>query len=149
VIDLRRRFYPDRDGVTTIAASVTDSAWWSGVPVGRPLIVVGEGLLMYLAGEGVRTVIDTIMRQPAPERTLIFDTVRPWVCRVAGWQPNMRRASTGFRSSTRDLDTAVHRHPDLTLDDDTLSSTQPVTPLPARSLHSSHLWMSLRLGTER
>lgn len=119
VIDLRRRFYPDRDGVTTIAASVTDSAWWSDVPVGRPLIVVGEGLLMYLAPEGVRTVIDNVMRQPAPERRLIFDTVAPWVCRVARWQPNMRRASTGFRSSARDLDTAVQRHPDLTLDDDT------------------------------
>ena len=75
---------------------------------------------MYLAPEGVRTVIDTIMRHPAPERRLIFDTVSPWVCRVAGWQPNnMRRASTGFRSSARDLDTAVQRHPDLTLDEDT------------------------------
>lgn len=119
VIDLRRRFYPDRDGVTTIAASVTDSAWWSDVPVGRPLIVVGEGLLMYLASDGVRTVIDNVMRQPAPARTLIFDTVAPWVRRIARWQPNMRRASTEFHSSTRDLDTAVQRHPDLTLDDDT------------------------------
>lgn len=73
---------------------------------------------MYLAAEGVSAVIDAIMRHPAPERTLIFDTVAPWVCRVAGWQPNMRRASTGFRSSTRDLDTAVHRYPDLTLDAD-------------------------------
>lgn len=42
VIDLRRRFYPDRDGVTTIAASVTESAWWSIVPVGRPLIIIAR-----------------------------------------------------------------------------------------------------------
>jgi O-methyltransferase len=47
VIDLRRRLFPDRGGVTTVAASATDPQWWADVPSGRPTLVVGEGLLMY------------------------------------------------------------------------------------------------------
>jgi len=36
VIALRRRLYPERAGVTTIAASVTEPGWWARVPDGRP-----------------------------------------------------------------------------------------------------------------
>jgi hypothetical protein len=32
VIDLRRRLYPAREGVTTVATSVTDPGWWADVP---------------------------------------------------------------------------------------------------------------------
>lgn len=119
VIDLRRRFYPDRPGVTTVAASVTDTAWWANVPIGRPQLVVGEGLLMYLSPNGVVQLLDNISGHSAPVQTLIFDTVGPWVRRVARWQPDMRRAATGFRSSTHDLDAAVCRHPEATLENDT------------------------------
>lgn len=115
VIDLRRQFYPDRDGVTTIAGSATDPAWWADVAAGRPLLVVGEGLLMYLPPEGVRAVCDNVARSGPSDTTLIFDTVAPWVCRIAGWQPNMRRAATGFQSSTRDLDKALRPYRSMTL----------------------------------
>ena len=43
VIELRRRFYPDREGVRMIAGSVVDRDWWTELPAGRPLLVVGEG----------------------------------------------------------------------------------------------------------
>ncbi|MGC4940329.1 class I SAM-dependent methyltransferase [Kribbella sp. DT2] len=107
VIELRRRFYPDRDGVRTIAASVVDEGWWDEVPTGRPLLVVAEGLLMYLPPDAVRSVVTNLAGVEAPRATLIFDTVAPWVRDVARWQPNMRRASTGFESSTRELEDAL------------------------------------------
>ena len=62
---------------------------------------------MYLPPPGVRAVLQNVARVGARETTLIFDTVAPWVSRVAGWQPNMRRASTGFQSSTHDLEDAM------------------------------------------
>lgn len=70
---------------------------------------------MYLPPEGIRTVCDSIAGIRSPSTTVLFDTVAPWVHRVAGWQPNMRNASTGFQSSTRDLDAALRRHPNLML----------------------------------
>jgi O-methyltransferase len=115
VIELRRRFYPDRDGVALIGASVTDSDWWSQVPTGRPTLVVGEGLLMYLSLDGLRTLMDNVLRQPAPTRTLIFDTLARWVGRAARWQPNFREAGTGFESSTDDLDAAIRDRPEIAL----------------------------------
>jgi hypothetical protein len=54
VIALRRRLYPERAGVTTIAASVTEPGWWPRVPDGRPQLVLAEGLFMYLAPDGTR-----------------------------------------------------------------------------------------------
>ncbi len=107
VIELRRRFYPDRDGVRTIAASVVDEGWWAEVPTGRPLLVVAEGLFMYLPPDALRSVVANLAGVEASRTTMILDTVAPWVRGVARWQPNMRRASTGFESSTRDVEEAL------------------------------------------
>ena len=110
VNDLRHRFYPARNGVTTIAASVTEHRWWDDLPTGRPTLVIGEGLLMYLPPGGVQAVCDQIMRHDSPATMMVFDTVAPWVQRIARFQPNMRKAPTGFESSTRDLENALRQY---------------------------------------
>ena len=104
VIELRRRLYDDRENVTTIAASVADPGWASRIPDDRPRLVLAEGLLMYLDPEGVRTAVRGAL---GPGGTLIADTTAPWVTSIAAWQPAMRSAGTGFRSSTADLDVAA------------------------------------------
>jgi O-methyltransferase involved in polyketide biosynthesis len=104
VIELRRRLYDDREGATTIAASVTDPGWWSQLPDDAPRLVLAEGLLMYLDPDGVRTAVTSALR---PGGTLVADTVAPWVTWVAGWQPAMLAADTGFLSSTTDLSDAA------------------------------------------
>lgn len=48
VTDLRRQVYPERASTTMIGASVTDPIWLDDVPSDRPVIVVAEGLTMYL-----------------------------------------------------------------------------------------------------
>jgi O-methyltransferase len=115
VIELRHRLYPDHDGGTMIAASVTDPRWWDQVPSGRPQLVLAEGLLMYLAPDGLRATITAAFEHPAPHHTLVADTVAPWVTRVAGRQPAMRAAETGFRSSTKDLSAVANSLPGMTL----------------------------------
>jgi O-methyltransferase involved in polyketide biosynthesis len=104
VIALRRQLYDDRENVTTIAASVTEPAWWSQVPDDLPRLVVAEGLLMYLDPDGVHSVVASALR---PGGTLVADTVAPWVIWIAGRQPAMRAADTSFRSSTTDLAAAA------------------------------------------
>lgn len=115
VIELRRALYRHRDGVTMVAASVTDPQWWADIPRGRTTLVIGEGLLMYLPAAGVATLIDAALAHAAPTLGMVFDTVAPWVRRVSRWQPNFRRADTGFLSTTNDLDTAVSRHSEVEL----------------------------------
>jgi O-methyltransferase involved in polyketide biosynthesis len=104
VIELRRRFYDDRENVTMLAASVTDPTCWSRIPDDRPRLVLAEGLLMYLDPDGVRTAVTGAL---GPGGTLVADTVAPWVTWIAGWQPAMRAADTGFLSSTADLAAAA------------------------------------------
>jgi len=48
VIALRERLYRERHGYQRIGASVTDLGWLDAVPGDRPVMVVGEGLFMYL-----------------------------------------------------------------------------------------------------
>ncbi|MCC6612626.1 MAG: class I SAM-dependent methyltransferase [Anaerolineae bacterium] len=57
VIDLRRKFYPESPTYHLIASSVTDLAWIDSVSAeGRPVLVIAEGLLMYLAEEDVKAL---------------------------------------------------------------------------------------------
>ena len=58
VIELRRQFYPDHARCHLIASSVTDLEWVDRVAAaGRPVLVVAEGLLMYLGEADVRRLV--------------------------------------------------------------------------------------------
>ncbi|HZE15014.1 MAG TPA: class I SAM-dependent methyltransferase, partial [Mycobacterium sp.] len=54
VIELRRRLFPQRAGLHTVAASVTDPRLLDTIPGDKPVLVVAEGLTPYLrAADGV------------------------------------------------------------------------------------------------
>jgi O-methyltransferase involved in polyketide biosynthesis len=54
VMALRRKLYDETDNYRMIAASVTDDAWLAEIPVGRPVLIIAEGLVMYLPETDVR-----------------------------------------------------------------------------------------------
>lgn len=62
VARIREQLYPSREHYHLVAASVTDPAWLDDVQAGRPTLMLGEGLTMYLTEtEGVallRRVVD-------------------------------------------------------------------------------------------
>ncbi|MFI6601517.1 class I SAM-dependent methyltransferase [Nonomuraea sp. NPDC050536] len=72
VIALRRRLYPPRDGYETVAASVTDPAWLARVPDDLPVLVVAEGLTMYLEEAAGRDLFRRIVER-FPSGQLVFD----------------------------------------------------------------------------
>ncbi|WP_407685487.1 class I SAM-dependent methyltransferase [Mycobacterium sp. HUMS_1102779] len=75
VIALRRKLYDDRDGYRMIGSSVTEE-WLDEIPTDRPMLMVAEGLLMYLTEPEVRTLLQRLTdRFGAGE--LVFDTVSP------------------------------------------------------------------------
>lgn len=58
VIDLRRKFYEETETYRMIPSSVTDLGWMGIIsPRGRPVLVIAEGLLMYLKEEEVKALI--------------------------------------------------------------------------------------------
>ncbi len=123
VIELRRRLYDDSR--TATVGDVTDPSSYRQFPADLPRLVIAEGLLMYLDPAGVRTVVD---RALTPGSTLVADSVAPWVPWVAGLQPAMRAADTGFRSSTADLARVAPRLVDeLSLVDATATRTDGLT----------------------
>ncbi|MGA2665893.1 MAG: class I SAM-dependent methyltransferase [Nitrososphaerales archaeon] len=58
VIEVRRRFFSDREGYRMLGSSVTDRGWLEVVPRGRPTMAVAEGLLEYLTQEDVRGLLN-------------------------------------------------------------------------------------------
>lgn len=59
VIALRRRFLPETDRMRFVAGSVLERGWLADVPAapGERVLVVAEGLFMYLPADGVRALV--------------------------------------------------------------------------------------------
>jgi O-methyltransferase involved in polyketide biosynthesis len=72
VTRLREQFYPGRERCHVVAASVTDPAWLQDIPTGRPALMIGEGLTMYLTEQdGIALLRRVVDRFPSGE--LQFD----------------------------------------------------------------------------
>jgi O-methyltransferase involved in polyketide biosynthesis len=72
VIALRERLYPGRDGYRRIGSSVTDLAWLDAIPGDTPVLVVTEGLVMYLHEEDGTALFRRITEQ-FPSGQIAFD----------------------------------------------------------------------------
>jgi O-methyltransferase involved in polyketide biosynthesis len=92
VLDLRTRLYPPRPGdYATIAASVTDLRWLDDVPGDRPVLVVGEGLFMYLPEpEGLALLRRVTSRFPSGE--IVFDAYAARMVRLVSRLATVRGA---------------------------------------------------------
>lgn len=87
VIELRGRLYPEREHTHAIAASVTDPDWVAGIPAGRPVLVVAEGLVMYLTEAELRALLDRLTGRFS-RGELIFDAsgkLQTLVTRLFRW----------------------------------------------------------------
>lgn len=62
VARLREQLYPAHDHYHVVSASVTDPAWLQDVSAGRPTLMIGEGLTMYLTEQDgvalLRRIVD-------------------------------------------------------------------------------------------
>jgi len=73
VIALRRRIYPERPRYHLIAASATDPSWLSQIPSERPVLLLAEGISMYLMEhQGVALLRRIVDRFPSGELQVDF-----------------------------------------------------------------------------
>jgi O-methyltransferase involved in polyketide biosynthesis len=76
VIRLRKRLFPQRAGLHTIAASVTDPRLLDTIPGDKPVLVIAEGLTPYLRGADGVAMLQRITEH-FPSGELVFDGYSP------------------------------------------------------------------------
>jgi O-methyltransferase involved in polyketide biosynthesis len=74
VTDLRRQLYPSRPGYELIGSSVTDHAWLAHVRGDRPVLVVAEGLVMYLQEDEGKDLFQRVVDH-FPSGQFVFDAL--------------------------------------------------------------------------
>ena len=93
VVELRHQFFTETERYHMIAASVTDLEWVDTVTSGgRPVLVVAEGLLMYLDEADVRRLV-LRLHESFPGCRLIADVFSRLTARSAANHPSLK--STG------------------------------------------------------
>lgn len=98
VIDLRQKFYPPVDRYHTIASSVTDLAWMARIEAaGQPVLVMAEGLMMYLDEADVRQLL-LRLRETFGGYRLVADVFSRMTARSAARHPSLKHtgASIGW-----------------------------------------------------
>ena len=98
VIELRRQFYAEHELYHPIASSVTDLEWTNEVATkDRPVLIMAEGLLMYLAEADVKRLF-LRLREVFPGCRLIADVFSRMTARSATKHPSLKQtgASIGW-----------------------------------------------------
>ena len=98
VVELRRKFFTETERYRMIAASVVDLAWMDTVASGgRPVLVVAEGLLMYLDEADVKRLV-LGLHETFPGCQLVADVFSRMTARSATNHPSLKNtgASLGW-----------------------------------------------------
>ncbi|UBU08718.1 class I SAM-dependent methyltransferase [Nonomuraea gerenzanensis] len=149
VIELRRRFLPPREHCTLIGSSVTDPAWLERVPHDRPVLMIAEGLVPYLAEPEVRRLL-TGVADAFPTGQIQLDTVPVWAWRTSRWDPTLRRYGTRFRCGFDDPAALAAWHPRLEYAGEAPMSDAPILMARApASIRRAYRLMNLVPGLKR
>lgn len=91
VIDLRRKFYPESSTYHLIPSSVTDLRWVDNIAVkNRPVLVIAEGLLMYLTEADVKALI-LKLREKFTGCELAADVFNVATAKRVGRHPSLKK----------------------------------------------------------
>jgi len=91
VIEIKKQLYPETERYRLIPSSVTDWDWMERVDTnGKPVLVIAEGLLMYLSEDEVRALFCK-MRDAFSEATFIFDAYSRMTAKQAKNHPSLKR----------------------------------------------------------
>ncbi len=99
-IATRRKAFPERDRVTMVAGSVLEAAWTAAVPKDKPVILLAEGLFMYLSMDEIKTAV-TIMKNAFPHGTLIAEMNNPLMVSQQKHHDTVKNTKAVFKSGTK------------------------------------------------
>jgi len=91
VSELRKQFFAETSRYQMISSSVTDLDWIDRIAPGeRAVLVVAEGLLMYLSAEQVKALI-LRLQQTFPGCSLVFDAFSKLTARNVAGHPSLQK----------------------------------------------------------
>ena len=82
VIALRRQLYSESETYRMIGSSVTDPGWLDELPAGGPVLIVAEGLLMYLTPADITELLHRLVDR-FDTGELLADLMSNWGSRLA------------------------------------------------------------------
>lgn len=95
VVDIKRQLYPETERYRLIGSPVTEWAWMKQVgESGQPVLVLAEGLLMYLSEQDVQSLF-LRLRDTFRDVTFVFDAYSRLTAKQAGRHPSLKK--TGAR----------------------------------------------------
>ena len=96
LIALRRQLYSESETYRMIGSSVTDPGWLDELPAGGPVMIVAEGLLMYLTPTEVADLLHRLLDR--------FDTGELLADLLSKWGPRLSKVSASgiIKWGTRD-----------------------------------------------
>ncbi|HVQ52701.1 MAG TPA: class I SAM-dependent methyltransferase [Mycobacterium sp.] len=83
VIALRRQLYSESDSYRMVGSSVTDPGWINELPTGGAVLIVAEGLLMYVTPADVSELLHRLVNR--------FDTGELLADLLSEWGPRLSR----------------------------------------------------------
>ena len=93
VIDLREQFYKETTKYHMISSSVTELTWINNIlPKGRSVLIVAEGLFMYLQEAEIKDLIITLS-QAFPGCHLVFDAFSKLTAKRVKGHPSIKKTS--------------------------------------------------------
>ena len=97
VIELRKNYYTESDRYHMISASVINLSWLNIIPAeGQPVMVIAEGLLMYLAEEDV-TALFLKLGEKFPGCHLVCDVFSQMTAARVGRHPSLKKTGAVIR----------------------------------------------------
>ncbi|MBF6329309.1 class I SAM-dependent methyltransferase [Nocardia transvalensis] len=113
VIDLRRKLYEETDRYRMLPSSVTDPDWLTEIPAENPVLIIAEGVLMYLDEPDIRLLLQRITdRFPAGE--LLFDGVSAGMTRFLQRIPSRLTSYPAYSTAIEDGRVVEQWNPRLT-----------------------------------
>lgn len=132
VIALKRQLVEETSRYRLVAKSLLDPDWSEAIgwEPGRPILLVSEGVLLYLPPEGVRAFITGAAERFTSGGAIAFDFIHPWLVKGAKLQPSVRQTSATFGWGVKHAREVASWHPRLEVIDELslLEGLGPLTP---------------------
>ena len=125
VIALRRKFYTETETYHMIPSSVTDLSWLDQVSLdGRPVLVVAEGLLMYLYESDVKALV-LALRQKFSGCELAFDAFSKLTADRVQAHPSLQKTGAAIHWGIDDPHAIEQWAPGIHLQEEWFFSQEP------------------------
>jgi len=95
----RKKAFPERERVTMISGSILESDWTSQIPKDRNLIVIAEGLFMYLTMDEIKQALN-VLKNSFKKGTLIAEQNNKFMVKNQKYHDTVKNTKAVFKSGT-------------------------------------------------